>query len=163
MTYGQYITNASTLNININNAHDSLITEWGKGSISYPRTNGVNHPPLTVKNFSKINKEVLHLLNFNIEKVKKSYKKVNKDTIYYIVEQLQLSSPSSLINDIAKAKKIKKRKFDDEYLEKKITYFLNISKKDKYENINKVSLKDLKKIKTLKLNKKLTKIFDKIR
>jgi len=163
MTYGKYITNASICNTNLTNAHDKLIEEWGKGSISYPRSNGKNHPLITIEKPNIINREVKNLLEMDITKMKKSYKKVNKNTIYYIVEQLHLSSPSSLIKDVTKALKIKKRQFEDKYLKKMINFFKNIEQEDEYIEIKKVNLRDIIKLETKKLNKKLTKNIDIIR
>jgi len=160
MTYGKYLTNACLNNINVNKASEKLIEEWEKRNITYPRTNGIVHKPIEIINKNNINKEVERLLEFkHLE-----YKKITKDTIYYISEQLYLSTPSALIVNIKRAKEIKKRKYDKLFLEEKIFLFKKDLSKDKYISIKEANLNNILKLKNRKLKKnRFNKELDKLR
>lgn len=156
MTYGKYITNATYKGINVDKAHEKLIGEWYNKSISYPRSDGIHHPPIVIIEPKKINPEVKNLLEFDATKIKKNYFEVTKENIYHIAEYLQLSTPSSLIGDIKRVFHKAKRVIKDEILEKSIYLFKNETKiDDVYVKIDDISLDDIITLKNKKLDKDL--------
>lgn len=163
-TLGKYLTNASFNNINVNKAFDKLIKEFENKNITYPRTDGIHHEEIKILNKKNINKEVERLIELDIEKeYKKKYNEVNDNTIYYIAEQLNLSTPASLIDDVKKSKYVKKTLHIND-IRKNFKKFKINKKLDKYLNLNECSLDDIIKIKNKKLNKnKFNKELDKLR
>jgi len=164
MTYGKYITNASFNGVSVSGADKKLIEEWEKKSISYPRSDGINHSPIIVLNHKKINPEVKQLLEFDLNIVKKSYKKVTEHTIYFISEYLNLSTPAALIDDVKKTVSYTKKLLHIDDIRRNLHKFKINKKDDKYIDIKDAKLRDIINIKNKKLDKnKFNKELDKLR
>jgi len=164
MTHGKYITNASFNGISVSNADKKLTEEWEKSNISYPRTDGINHKEIIILNEKKINPEVKNMLEFNIERIKKTYNKVNEHTIYFIAEKLNLSTPSALIEDVKKAINYTKKILNIEDIKRNLKKFKINKINDMYIDIKDAKLRDIINNKNKKLQKdKFNKELDKIR
>jgi hypothetical protein len=92
-----YLSNAKKLGKNPSLAYGSLISEFEKGNVSYPRSDSINHIGIKVLS-KKVNPEVKSILEY-----KDNFD--NYPTIYNYVEKYMLSSPASVAKDVDEARK----------------------------------------------------------
>lgn len=106
MTLNGYLSNATKNNISPRQAYNMLISEFRKGNINYPRTDGENHAPLVVLQPAYINPQVKKWIETEIK-----YDIQDLDDQNYLVkgdpfilnEFLKLSTPATIVNDYERA------------------------------------------------------------
>ena len=69
-TLNRYLSNATKKGISAQQSYDNLISEFRKGNVGYPRTDGVNHAPLRV-----LGEDADRTIKNNIEEEKSFMKK----------------------------------------------------------------------------------------
>ena len=162
MNLFKYLSNGVTKKgYNINNCYNSLVNEFKKGNITYPRSDGYFHDEISILNMDNINPEVKELLFMKNKWPILKEKEIIGD-FFTLANYFYLATPASIVNDYNKIKKenIKPKK-------DKIDLFIGIQLKKEYEENNhfiKVKnfnfenfLKNIKdnKIKKVKISKEL--------
>lgn len=117
-TLNRYLSNATKKGISAQQSYDNLISEFRKGNVSYPRTDGKNHAPLKVLDENNINRYV----KTNIESEPVIEIQDLGDSIlvkadpFILNEYLKLSTPATLVNDYQKCNRLNTYKKDEDLL-----------------------------------------------
>lgn len=113
MTLGIYLSNAKSLGYSPSKAFERLIKEFERGHTSYPRSDGKNHAGLKIINDKKIDRVVKQILKHRQEGFEYDKNEIRNGDVYIISEHLGITTPSSSISDIKKAKKLKKKDIEE--------------------------------------------------
>ncbi len=113
-TLNRYLSNATSKGITAQQSYDKLISEFRKGNVGYPRTDGVNHAPLRV-----LGEDVDRTIKNNIEEEPNievedfgDYILVKADP-FILNEYLKLSTPATIVNDYEKCNRKTYEKDED--------------------------------------------------
>lgn len=107
-TLNRYLSNSSAKGISPQQSYDNLVSEFRKGNVSYPRTDGKNHSPLRVLDNDNINKYIQSNIEtepkFEVEDLG-DYILVRGDP-FILNEYLKLSTPATVVNDYNKCNRL---------------------------------------------------------
>ena len=98
-----FLSSASKNGFSAENSYNKLLDEFQKGNITYPRTDGITHSPITIIS-SNINPQIKQILNTypNFKEINNTY----VGDIYTLCGVLHLTTPGSIIKDLKKANQI---------------------------------------------------------
>lgn len=139
MTLNKYLSNATSSGISAKQSYDMLVSEFRKGNISYPRSDGKNHLPIKILNENAINKQVKNWLektpNFEIKEYDNDNMIISGD--YFILnEYLKLSTPATVVNDYDKCCRLKYKEEENKYIGLEHNHYENELANEKIELTN---------------------------
>lgn len=115
ISLGHYLHNATKVGSSPSVAYQQLTNEFQRGNISYPRSNGKNHHPISIINPSKTHKLVKKIIEYKDKFLSMGKSFLKNASIYLLAEKLNLSSSASLVEDVELAKQSSIEENEDIY------------------------------------------------